>query len=211
MSEYLWTETRLRAIELFRDGPSAVIEQRVLDVFRDHPSLVAEGIEHIGRRFEAGKIRNPWVILAKHVEEAVRPLEDVHATDERDRVKAVARAEQWIRATGQHFDREEEVLEELFGEFGRLKTWREDEPLKVRMLALWGEVRPKGELIAKQELERAVQWRSTTGLRFKLERDSQFRAAYLAEHPELEPAPAAEPALEEDPEPVLDDPEPVIA
>jgi len=181
MSEYPWTEIRLRAIELFHSGPSAALEQRVLDVFRDHPALVVEAVEHVGRRFESGQVRSPWVILAKHVEEAMRPLEDVTATDERDRDKAISRAEQWVRSAGQHFDRDEEILEELFGEFGRLKTWREDDPLKVRMVALWGEVRPRGEAIDEQAEERA-----------------KARIALQAKP-------------DDDPEPVLDDPEPVLA
>jgi len=209
MSEvYLWTEIRLRAVELFRDAPSATQEQRVLDVFREHPALVVEAVEHVGRRFQTGQVRNPWAVLAKHVEQAMRPLDDVSATDERDRERAVSRAEQWLRAAGQHFDREEEILEELFGELGRLRTWRDDEPLKVRMLALFGEVRARGDTIVQEASERAEHWRSTTGLRYRLERDPEFRRSYLAEHPE---AVSDEPRLDGDPEPVLDDPEPVVA
>jgi hypothetical protein len=199
VSEYLWTDVRLRAIELFHNGPSAAFEQRVLDVFREHPALVVEAIEHVGRRFASGQVRSPWVILAKHVEEAMRPLEDVHVSDQRDQVKAISRAEQWMRAAGKHFDREDEILDALFGDFGRLKTWRDDEPLRQQMVKLWHEVRPEGELIEAQAIERAEHWKATTGLRWKLDRDPKFRAAYLTEHPDEDP----EPTLDEEPEPAL--------
>jgi len=181
VSEYVWTELRAVAIERFRNVPDATLEQRVIDVFREHPALVQEAIEHVARRFESGQVRSPWIVLAKHVSEAMRPLEEVTATDERERAKQIARAEAWIRVAGQHFDREEEILEELFGEFGRLKTWAEDGPLKVRMIALWGEVRPKGESIQAQAEERA-------SARHKLLAD-------LALDPEPSLDPDAEPAL----------------
>lgn len=158
VGEYQWVETRMRAIELFSDAPSAVQEQRVLDVFREHPALVVEGVEHVGRRFADGQVRNPWAVLAKHVEEAVRPLEDFTATDERDRDKAIRRAEQWMRAAGKHFDRWEEVEDELFGELGRIPQYASDEVCE-RMARLWNEVNGEGELIAEQAEERARRWR----------------------------------------------------
>lgn len=186
---YEWVETRLRAIELFQDAPSAAQEQRVLDVFREHPALVCESIEHVGRRFESGQVRNPWAILAKHVEEAMAPLEDFTASDERDREKQTRRAEQWIRSAGKHFDRVEEVLEELFGELGRIRAFDSPE-LRERMARVWREVRPEGELIAEQELERARRYRV---LKDRKPDPAQVRRAMAGE------------------EPVLVDPEPVVA
>jgi hypothetical protein len=201
VSEYAWVETRLRAVEAFSDAPSAVQEQRVIDVFREHPALVVEAIEHVGRRFESGQVRNPWAILAKHVEEAVRPLEDVTATDERDREKRIQRASQWLRAAGKHFDSEAEVVDELFGERGLLREWRSDETLEARMVKLWRELRPEGELIESQALERAERWKAPRG---------QVAGYHGYPVTRLKPQRAESP--ESDPEPVLeDDPEPVLA
>lgn len=155
---HTWIETRERAVGLFHDAPSAPLEQRVIDVFREHPALVVEAVAHVGARFEAGKIRAPWVILAKHVEQAVTPLENVSASDERDRTKAIGRCEQWMRAVGKHFDSEGEIVEELFGDLGRLRHWRKDERLHERMLKLWREVRSEGERIEDEADERAQRW-----------------------------------------------------
>jgi hypothetical protein len=201
MSEFEWVETRLRAMELFRDSPSAAIEQRVLDVFREHPAMVVEAIEHVGRRFISGQVRSPWVILAKHVEEAVRPLEDYTAIDERDRGRRLERAQQWIRAAGKHFDSEAEVLDELFGERGLLREWRADEGLKARMASVWREHRIEGEKIEREEMERAERWKASRG---------QVAGYHGHSVTRLKPPKLLRP--ESDPEPVLeDDPEPVLA
>jgi hypothetical protein len=158
VSQYAWPELRQHAVRRFHDAPSAAIEQRVIDVFREHPVMVVEAVAHIGARFEAGKIRAPWVVLAQHVEQAVRPLEDVHATDARDRTKQVERASQWMRAAGKHFDSEDELLDALFGDNGQLRQWASDERLRERMRKLWNEVRPEGVLIDEQAEERARAW-----------------------------------------------------
>lgn len=160
MSDYEWIETRLRAMELFTDSPSAAQEQRVLDVFLEHPALVVEAVEHVGRRFAAGQVRNPWAILAKHVEEAVRPLDNPTVSDERDRDKAVRRAEQWMRAAGKHYPSWAEVEDALFGDTGygdggaSLRPY--DSPqLRERMAKLYRQVEPEGALIEEQAEMRA--------------------------------------------------------
>lgn len=186
MIEFEWVSTRMRAIELYRDAPSALQEQRILDVFREHPNLVVEAVEHIGRRFANGQVRNPWAILAKHVAEAMRPLEDFTATDERDRDKAIRRAEQWMRAAGKHFDRVEEVLDELFGDTAALNVRMFDSPeLRERMARLWREVRGEGALIAEEAEARALAWQEARRL-----------------------AAEAKPGRDLDPEPAAVDPEP---
>lgn len=163
MSEYVWTDLRGHAVELFHDTPSASLEQRVLDVFREHPALVSEAIEHVGRRFATGQVRSPWAVLAKHVEEALRPLGAVTVTDTKDREKAIRRAEQWMRAAGLHYDREGGVLEELFGTLGRLRGFDSPE-LRERMLELGRQERPRGEQVDREELERADAWNATAGV-----------------------------------------------
>lgn len=191
MSEqtYEWITYRERAVELFGQGPDGLLEQRVIAVFREHPTLVIEAIEHVGRRFSQGKIHTPWVILAKHVEQAVKPLEEVSATDERDREKRIRRAEGWMRAAGMHCDRWSEVEDELFGERGLLRMWRSDETLRQRMARLWKAVRPAGELLEQQAEER----------------DRAYR-----ERPRLSAA-QLQALRDAEPEPVLDEPEPAPA
>jgi hypothetical protein len=200
-----WTETRLRAIELFRDVPSAELEQRVLDVFLEHPHLVIEAVESIGRRFEQGKVNRPWPVLAKHVSEAMKPLEGV-ASDERDRDKAIRRAEQWVKVAGKHFDSGDEVEVELFGDLGILATWRDDEALHERMAQLWAEVRPEGLLIEEQAEERARAYIAANG-QVPGERGLPVTRppwkVPLGETRIVEPGMEDEPVVELDPEPAV--------
>lgn len=161
MSEsYVWTETRLRGIELYGDTPRAHLEQRILDVFLEHPAMVVEAVEHIGRQFAAGQVRMPWAVLATHVERAVQPLDNPTVSDERDRDKAVSRAEQWMRAAGRHYPSWEEVEDALFGDTGygdggaSLRPY--DSPqLRERMAKLYRQVAPEGQLIEEQAEMRA--------------------------------------------------------
>lgn len=158
MTTFDWRQIRESAIRRFHDAPDGALEQRILDVFREHPALVVEAVAHISARYEAGKIRSPWVILAQHVEQAVTPLENVRASDTRDRGKAIQRAEQWMHAAGKHFDVWAEVEDELLGERGMLHAWANDEPLRQRTERLWEEVRPEGERIEREAEERALRW-----------------------------------------------------
>ena len=111
---YDWLELRERATSAFGAGVSADLEERVLDVFRRHPAIVSTSVEHVAQRFRQGLIRSPWVIFAKHVEEATRAVENVVVSDGSEKARAVKRAEQWMRTAGVYFDRVEEVDDELF-------------------------------------------------------------------------------------------------
>lgn len=181
-TEYVWRELRDHAIELFGDTPGPTVEERILVVFRTHPQIVAVGIDHVAQRRKQGTVTSPWGLLASHLEKATAPLDDVTATDERDRDKAIRRAEQWMRAAGKHYDSEAEIIDELFGETAALSIRLFDSPeLRERMLRLWREVRPEGVKIAEQAEMRA--------------------RAYAA-------ARVAAPAVDDDPEPVPVDPDP---
>src|SRR3954454_21727117 len=96
---YTWSEHRERLVEATGDAPSTELEQRILDVFERHPALVVAGVEHIAGRYERGLVRAPWVVLAKHVEEAAAASAraSVPVRDERDRARARSRAAQWMR------------------------------------------------------------------------------------------------------------------
>jgi hypothetical protein len=201
MSEtFVWTETRLRAIELFRDAPSAELEQRILDVFLEHPHLVIEAVEKIGRRYANGQVRMPWAVLAKAVSEMTSTLEGA-ATDERDRDKAIRRAEQWVRAAGKHFDSHAEIEDELFGDRGILSAWRDDDTLRGRMAKLWREVRPEGHLIAEQAEMRARSYVAANGQVAGAQGIPVTRLPW--KRPIVERGMEDEPAVELDPEPVL--------
>lgn len=199
-SEYVWRELRDHAVNLFGDTPGAALEERILVVFRSHPHIVALGIDHVHERKKAGLVTSPWGLLAAHVEKATAPLEDVTVTDERDRDKAVRRAEQWIRAAGKHYDRLDELLDELFGPHGRLRAF--DSPdLRQRIARAWRDARPEGQLIDEQAEQRA-----------------RAHIALCGQQPGAEGRPVTRPpwklpartttAAVDDPEPVAADPEP---
>lgn len=162
-TEYVWSDLRQYANELYEDTPGAAIEARILDVFRRHPQIVARGIDHVAEQCRKGTVHSPWAVLAVHVEGATRPLEEATASDTSDRDKTIRRAEQWLRASGKHFDRWAEVAEVLFvtgwSDKGTgLAAWAKDEALRERMAKLWREVRPEGELVSEQAEERARRW-----------------------------------------------------
>lgn len=186
-TEYTWRELRDHAIDVFAgDTPGAALEERILVVFRTHPQIVAVGIDQVAERYRQGKVTSPWAVLATHVEKATAPLDDVTVTDERDRDKAIRRADQWMRAAGKHFDRVEEVLDELFGETAALSVRMFDSPeLRERMARLWREVRGEGELITGQAEARARAWQTARRL-----------------------AAEATPRRDDDPEPAPVDPDP---
>lgn len=165
MTTYVWTDLRNHAIDSFNgETPGAELEQRILTVFTHHPQIVAAGIDYIAAQHAGGTIRSPWAVLAVHVEKATTPS-DVTATDSRDRDKAIRNAEQWIRATGLHIDRQTELLDALydiggFGDKGQtLAPWAADENLRQRMVALWQEARPAAEQLDAELDDRLDRWR----------------------------------------------------
>jgi hypothetical protein len=152
MTTYRWSEVREKAALEFGRHPDAELEAELLQVFQERPAFVVSAIEDVMRAFESGRIHSPWMLLRKQVKAA--PLELVVANDEVERERAVARAEQWLRVCGLHFDRFEEVEDDLFGDRGKLQTWASDESLRERLRTLWKAQRARGEQIEAEAEER---------------------------------------------------------
>lgn len=184
MTEYVWSDTRYDLIDRWADSPRPELEQRIITVFENHPQLVIDAAEHIADRYESGLVRSPWAVLAKHVEEAAdtatRSTRPVRG--DRDRERARQRASQWMRTAGMHFDREDEVRDELFGERGMLRQFAGDTDLVDDLLELWHEQRPRGEQVEREAEERARRY------------VEQKRALARKREPEPEPEPAAAPS-----------------
>ncbi len=114
--EYEWVELREHAISLFGDqAPSPELEHDVVQVFAINPHGVQQAIDYVGGEWLKGKITSPWAILRIQVERLVDNSQNVVATDERSRAKAIEKAEAWIRNAGIHMDREHEIVAYLFG------------------------------------------------------------------------------------------------
>jgi hypothetical protein len=160
MTEYDWPTVRAQAIFNFGgDAPRADLEQRIMEVFAENPTLVIKAIEVVTKSYHAGKVRSPWAILDINLKEATRPGTPLTATDTNDKTKRIARAEQWIRTTGCHFDRDTEIVDELFGDRGLLTDYHHDTGLVTLMTDLWHQRRPEGERIEAEAIEAAEKWK----------------------------------------------------
>lgn len=155
-----WASVRQGAIKTFHEIPHAAVEQEIIDVFAVQPQVVIDAIERLAARVESGHVRSGWAVLRKELARAVEAPSSV-TVELDDRERRVANAERWLRNAGVHFDRESEVLDELFGERGTLKAWAGDELLRGRLLELWRTLRPKGERAEVAELERAAEWKAS--------------------------------------------------
>jgi hypothetical protein len=158
MTEYSWQTTYQRACDLFKARPNAEQEQAVLDAFRDEPRLVSEQVDQIASGVTTGTIRSGWAVLRKVV--APASVTDIRVTDTGERDTRTRAALNWISNAGLHFDRESELVDELFGYTGLLRAWPDDQELRSRMVKHWVEVRtqaqrlPDGIRPAGEDLER---------------------------------------------------------
>jgi len=146
MTAFDWVTLRERAFELFAETPSPSLEAEILGTFQTRPALVATTIEGVGREVAAGRVRSGWAILGARLRNASE-APSVVAFDTGDRERRVARASRWIETAGVHFDRETELLDELFDGYGGdrelplLHTWRDEQELREEMLKLWRDLR----------------------------------------------------------------------
>jgi len=152
---YSWAETREGAAkELGGRYPDAELEQELLEHFRERPAFVVDAIADVVRGYQAGRIRSPWPFLRRRLAEAPA---DLHVVDEGEKERAIVRAEQWIRTAGLYCDREGELLDELFGDLGKLRAWAGEAALQKRMVALWRQARPQGEALEQAAAERIAE------------------------------------------------------
>ena len=157
-----------RAIDAF-DGelPNSFTEQTIIEAYELHPEAVAKAISQVAADFTKGTIRTGWGVTKNRAERILSPPSNPTAKTGLDKERAVQRAEQWMKTTGAHYDRQTEVLEELFGDQGRLHSYAQIETIEVgrnaeghaiyalseptgdlalvdRMTHLWDQARPAG-------------------------------------------------------------------
>src|SRR5262249_4182453 len=133
MTTYSWATVRDRLTRSFRAGPTAVQEEAIIEAFQQRPGQIVAIGDRLAERFAQGKLNYPWGAL---VAEAKRltSASSIVAEDVNERQAKVDSAEAWLRNAGSSFDREDEVEDELFGERGMLRQWRDDDELRERML-----------------------------------------------------------------------------
>jgi len=125
------------------DPPGAKLEDELIQAYTENPDVVERSLEKIALGFKAGKIHSPWGALKTEVAKATDAARNPHHDKGASRTKAVARAEQRIRNELLHYDRLEEVLDELFGPRGTLRD-HNDETTRNRMTDMWNDLRPAG-------------------------------------------------------------------
>ena len=160
MTSYDWPTIRETAVQRLGDTPPAEVEQRILDVFKHSPQLVAAAIDRTAKQAAGGNVRYPWSLVARMSEQATSPVAQLRVVDGTDRERAVAVAVRWLTNAGCHFDSWAEVEDALFvagfGDKGlSLRPWAHDDGLRAEMRTAWERVRPAGERVEAEALERA--------------------------------------------------------
>jgi hypothetical protein len=139
------------------DPPGAQLEDELIAAYHDHPEAVERSIEKITLAHKAGKIRSPWGALKTEVAKALDAARNPTHNTGASRNKAIARAEQWLRTAGLHYDRETEIHDELFGDRGILRDHHTPQ-VEERLTALWRELRPLGEQVEREAEERGARY-----------------------------------------------------
>lgn len=118
------------------------------------PELVAQWLEAVSTKTG---IKSPAGWFLAGIRSGKRPGEQ----HDPSRTKAVDLAERYIRNAGLYLPDETSVIDELFGQRGRLKTWTTDPTLQERMLIHWRAEQPRVEEAEAESLARAARWRTT--------------------------------------------------
>lgn len=179
-----WAHLRARAIDAF-DGelPNNHTEQLIIEAYEAHPEAVRKALSQVATDFTKGTIRSGWGVTKNRAERILSPPSNPSAATGIDKERAIQRAEQWMKTTGAHYDRQTEVLEELFGAQGRLHAYAQiktietgrneqghaiyalseptgDLALIERMTHLWDQARPAGIKIEEDAHARAEKWKT---------------------------------------------------
>jgi len=154
-----WADTYAEALASFGGTPlGKELENELVEIFEARPEAVRLAITDIAGGYQAGRIRSPWGALrAELARQEARTKVVVSGNAERD--KRIQQAEQYMRAAGLYLASEAEVLDDLFGDGGRLRAWKDDDELVARMLELWRSLQPAAERVEAEALERAENWK----------------------------------------------------
>lgn len=149
--EVIWRDVYDRAVDLFGgQHPGTQLEADIVERFEQQPAAIVAAVEKLGERFRAGKVHSPWPLVLRELESAP-DRDQIRASDEGDRARALHLAERYIANAGM-FMPEPEILAELFGPRGRLERWPE---LQAHVLECWQARQADAELVEREMLERA--------------------------------------------------------
>lgn len=171
-----WGSLRDHLIERYAATPHPTTEQEIIDAYELHPDAVTKAALDL---IDAPNITSPWGVLKSKASRIATPPANPTRATGLTREKAIAHAEQWIRAAGLHFNDPLEVTDELFGDRGQLRAYaqvdivpnddpdhkwvlgeiRGDTALATHMLDTWANHRPTGMQIERDADTRAQAWK----------------------------------------------------
>lgn len=125
----------------------------IASVYARAPHAVLRAIDRVADDYDNGTIRSPWGVLKTRVQQIT--VDQKGAAKSTGREKAIERAEQRMRNELLHYDRWPEVEDELFGDRGTLRE-HDNPTLRQRMETLWTDLRPLGELVEHEAIQRGL-------------------------------------------------------
>jgi len=151
-----WEDLAYQTAERFGGTmPHPETAAAIANVYAKAPTAVAKAIDRTAADYETGSIRSPWGVLKSRVQQiTITKTSNARANDNE---KAVQRAEQWIRNAGLHYDRWDEIHDELYGDRGKLRDHPATEP---RMRELWHDLRPLGEQVEHEAIQRGLRYQA---------------------------------------------------
>lgn len=153
-----WNETRTFGIKRFGNAPGPEIENEMIQAFQTAPLAFVETIYEVANLVDRGEATSGWGLTHARTRRLTQPVRDITVTKPDARAKAIDRAEQWLRVAGIHFDSQTEIEDELFGDRGQLKEWPD---LRDRMVDMWIEIRPIGEQLEREDIQRGLDYQAT--------------------------------------------------
>lgn len=179
-----WATLRDHLIEKYASTPHPTAEQEIIDAYELHPAQVEKAALAL---IDATGITSPWGLLKSKAAKIAAPPSNPTRPSAIDREKQISRAENWIRTTGCHYDRQTEILDELFNDRGLLREYAQIDLIEDTSSsdAKWMLSEPTGDF---QLVERMTkQWDQARPAGITIEQDSEARAAkYRAQQAELD-------------------------
>jgi len=155
-----WDDTYRHAVDRFGgQHPGFETENRIADHYITRPAAVEQAITKIADRYDRGKIHSPWPLVLKEIEHAAERETITPANDDRER--HIRLAETYIRNAAIYCPTETELVDEIFGDHGRLKPWAADDALRDRILELYRTDHPRALTAEADARARAAGIRAT--------------------------------------------------
>ena len=175
--ETTWLEAKQEIVDLLggKTPFSADEEQRVQTRWVNEPAHVMDLARSTGVSHAAGNVSYPWAWLAKCCQAQQGPRGKSRANPVLELDRATHSAHIQMKYSLVHYDRWEEVKDELFGERGVLKPWAGDPVLINDWKETW-----ENRLLTE---EQAIQERDAREQREWLERKARLKQQPQSQEP----------------------------